>query len=47
VEITDPPPESGVAFLLVQLGFHVARLFGERLEPLGLEQRQAGPPGRE
>ena len=42
MEITDPPPESGVAFLLVQLGFHVARLFGERLEPLGLEQRQAG-----
>ena len=35
-------PESGVAFLLVQLGFHLARVFGERLEPLGLEQRQAG-----
>src|SRR5215469_13085858 len=34
--------ESGVAFLLVQLGFHLARVFGERLEPLGLEQRQAG-----
>ena len=28
--------------LLVQLGFHVARRFGERLAPLGLEQRQAG-----
>ena len=42
MEITDPQPESGAAFLLVQLGFHVARLFGERLEPLGLEQRQAG-----
>jgi DNA-binding MarR family transcriptional regulator len=37
-----PRPESSVAFLLVQLGFHVARRFGERLAPLGLEQRQAG-----
>jgi DNA-binding MarR family transcriptional regulator len=37
-----PEPQSGAAFLLVQLGFHVARLFGERLKPLGLEQRQAG-----
>jgi DNA-binding MarR family transcriptional regulator len=37
-----PRPESNVAFLLVQLGFHVARLFGERLKPLGLEQRHAG-----
>ncbi len=35
-------PESGVAFLLVQLGFHLGRLFAERLKPLGLEQRQAG-----
>ena len=34
--------ESGVAFLLVQLGFHLARVFGEQLEPLGLEQRHAG-----
>ena len=43
METPDPvQPESGVAFLLVQLGFHLARLFGERLEPLGLEQRQAG-----
>jgi len=42
VEIADPVPERSVAFLLVQLGFHLARLFGERLEPLGLEQRQAG-----
>jgi DNA-binding MarR family transcriptional regulator len=42
VEIADPMPEGSVAFLLVQLGFHLARLFGERLEPLGLEQRQAG-----
>jgi DNA-binding MarR family transcriptional regulator len=37
-----PNPENSVAFLLVQLGFHVARRFGERLAPLGLEQRQAG-----
>jgi DNA-binding MarR family transcriptional regulator len=35
-------PAGGVAFLLVQLGFHLARVFGERLEPLGLEQRHAG-----
>jgi DNA-binding MarR family transcriptional regulator len=43
MEITGPAqPESGVAFLLVQLGFHLARVFGERLEPLGLEQRHAG-----
>ena len=42
MEIADPVPERSVAFLLVQLGFHLARLFGERLEPLGLEQRQAG-----
>ncbi|HEX8917852.1 MAG TPA: MarR family transcriptional regulator [Chloroflexota bacterium] len=32
----------GVAFLLVQLGFRAARRFGERLAPLGLEQRHAG-----
>jgi len=37
-----PHPGGGVAFLLVQLGFHVAQRFGERLAPLGLEQRQAG-----
>ncbi len=37
-----PQPASGVAFLLVQLGFHIAGRFGERLKPLGLEQRQAG-----
>jgi DNA-binding MarR family transcriptional regulator len=35
-------PDSSVAFLLVQLGFHLARRFGERLAPLGLEQRHAG-----
>jgi DNA-binding MarR family transcriptional regulator len=37
-----PQPESGVAFLLVQLGLHLGRVFGERLKPLGLEQRHAG-----
>jgi DNA-binding MarR family transcriptional regulator len=38
-----PPPElPGLALLLVQLGFHAGREFGERLAPLGLEQRQAG-----
>jgi DNA-binding MarR family transcriptional regulator len=46
VQTPDPAPElqprSGVAFLLVQLGTHVAGLFGERLKPLGLEQRHAG-----
>jgi DNA-binding MarR family transcriptional regulator len=31
-----------ISFLLVQLGFHAARQFGERLAPLGLEQRHAG-----
>lgn len=35
-------PRGSVCFLLVQLGFHIAGLFGERLKPLGLEQRQAG-----
>jgi DNA-binding MarR family transcriptional regulator len=39
---TAPQPESGVAFLLVQLGLHLGRVFGERLKPLGLEQRHAG-----
>jgi DNA-binding MarR family transcriptional regulator len=46
VQTPDPAPElqpqSSVAFLLVQLGFHVAGRFGERLKPLGLEQRHAG-----
>jgi DNA-binding MarR family transcriptional regulator len=37
-----PQPESGVAFVLVQLGFHLGRVFGDRLKPLGLEQRHAG-----
>jgi DNA-binding MarR family transcriptional regulator len=38
---TDDQPD-GLAFLLVQLGFHAGRRFGERLAPLGLQQRQAG-----
>ena len=46
MQTCDPVPElrprGGVAFLLVQLGTHVAGLFGERLKPLGLEPRQAG-----
>ena len=32
----------GIAYLLVQLGFHTARTFSERLAPLGLEPRQFG-----
>ncbi len=35
-------PDGSLAFLLVQLGMHGARQFGQRLQPLGLEQRQAG-----
>jgi DNA-binding MarR family transcriptional regulator len=35
-------PSDHLSFLLVQLGLHGARRFGERLAPLGLEQRQAG-----
>ena len=35
-------PEDHLSFLLVQLGLHGARRFGERLAPLGLEQRHAG-----
>ena len=35
-------PGDHLAFLLVQLGLHGARRFGERLAPLGLEQRHAG-----
>jgi len=46
VQTPDPAPElqprSSIAFLLVQLGFHVAGQYGERLKPLGLEQRQSG-----
>jgi DNA-binding MarR family transcriptional regulator len=35
-------PEDGFSYLIVQLGFHLARRFGERLAPLGLEPRQYG-----
>lgn len=38
----EPQPQGKAAFLLVQLGFHIAERFGERLKPLGLEQRHAG-----
>ena len=37
-----PASEDDIAYLLVQLGFHVARRFSERLAPLGLEPRQFG-----
>jgi DNA-binding MarR family transcriptional regulator len=33
---------AGFAFLLVQLGAHAAREFGERLAPLGVEPRHVG-----
>ena len=36
------PAGDQLSFLLVQLGLHGARRFGERLAPLGLEQRHAG-----
>ena len=36
------PGHSDFAFLLVQLGTHVARQFGEELEPLGVEPRHVG-----
>jgi len=42
VDDTVLEPEGSLAFLLVQLGMYGARQFGERLKPLGLEQRQAG-----
>jgi DNA-binding MarR family transcriptional regulator len=34
--------QADFAYLLVQLGTHLARQFSERLAPLGLEPRQAG-----
>src|SRR5258708_19238038 len=36
------PGSGDFAYLLVQLGFHVARTFSKRLAPLGLEPRQFG-----
>jgi DNA-binding MarR family transcriptional regulator len=41
-DLSDDGHEEGLAYLIVQLGFHLARLFGERLAPLGLEPRQFG-----
>jgi DNA-binding MarR family transcriptional regulator len=35
-------PGGEFSFLLVQLGFHVARQFAERLAPLGIEPRHFG-----
>ena len=37
-----PGGGDGIAYLLVQLGFHAARKFSELLAPLGLEPRQFG-----
>ena len=37
-----PASGDGFAYLLVQLGFHVAGAFAERLAPLGLEPRHFG-----
>ena len=39
---SDGDGDAGLAFLLVQIGFHAARQFGDLLAPLGIEQRQAG-----
>jgi len=36
------PRGDDFAYLLVQLGFHVAGAFGKRLAPLGLEPRHFG-----
>jgi DNA-binding MarR family transcriptional regulator len=44
-EAASPTPittHDSISFLLVQVGFDAARQFGERLAPLGLEQRHAG-----
>jgi len=38
----DPSSGDGFAYLLVQLGFHLAGKFAERLAPLGLELEQRG-----
>ncbi len=38
----DPASGDGFAYLLVQLGFHVAGTFAEQLAPLGLEPRHFG-----
>jgi DNA-binding MarR family transcriptional regulator len=38
----ETPADDDFGLVLVQLGFHLARRFGELLAPLGLEQRHAG-----
>ena len=38
----DPASGDGIAYLLVQLGFHLAGRFAEQLAPLGLEPRHFG-----
>jgi DNA-binding MarR family transcriptional regulator len=38
----DPAGGDGLAYLLVQLGLHLAGRFAEQLAPLGLEPRQFG-----
>src|SRR5262249_60442506 len=42
MDFSGPARDDNIAYLLVQLGFHVARRFSERLAPLGLEPRQFG-----
>lgn len=39
---SDTAGTGDVAYLIVQLGTHAARLFAQRLSPLGLEPRHAG-----
>jgi DNA-binding MarR family transcriptional regulator len=39
---SDGPPGSGAAYLLVLVGYHAARHFGEQLAPLGIEPRHFG-----
>lgn len=39
---SDPSSGDGFTYLLVQLGFHLAGKFAERLAPLGLEPRHFG-----
>jgi DNA-binding MarR family transcriptional regulator len=40
--VTEDLPPGGAAFLLVQVGFHAARRFEERLAPLGIQPRHVG-----
>jgi DNA-binding MarR family transcriptional regulator len=39
---SQPPPQKGLAFLLSQVGAHVAARFGECVAPLGLKPYHAG-----